>query len=72
MERQNVMKAVEMYVVRKGYKIHKRLFNGWWVHFLQQCMAPTVLRKGDSFAVVREQESSRDISKAILIFLKMR
>jgi len=51
--RQDVMKMVEEYITRKGRNLHKRLSNGWWVHFIQRW--PNLsLQKGDPFAVVRD------------------
>ena len=50
------MKLVESSIVKKvrTTEVRSKLLNGWWVLFLQRW--PVVsLRKGDLFAVVREE-----------------
>ena len=65
--RQDVMKLVESYIVKKGITLEdnrgSKLSNGWWVRFLQR-WPKLSLRKGDSFAVVREEAGSYNVFKS--------
>jgi len=54
--RQDVMKVVEGYMKYKGHKMSRGLTNGWWNRFIKR-WPELSLRKGDSFAVVREHAS---------------
>lgn len=62
--RQDVMKLVESCLAKKEDLKRKsnKLSNGWWVRFLQR-WPQLSLRKGDSFAVVREEASTYDVFK---------
>jgi len=61
--RQDVMKIVEEYITSKSRNLHKRLSNCWWVCFIQQ-WSNLSLRKGDPFAVIRDQASKQSIFKS--------
>ena len=71
--RQDVMKLVESYIIKKGITLEdnrgSKLSNGWWVRFLQR-WPKLSLRKGDSFAVVREEASSYDVFKSYFDLLE--
>jgi len=58
--RQDVLKVVEGYMKSKGHKMSTGLTNGWWNRFIKQ-WPELSLRKGDSFAVVHEHASSREV-----------
>ena len=71
--RQDVMKLVESYIVKKGITLEdnrgSKLSNGWWVRFLQR-WPKLSLRKGDLFAVVHEEASSYDVFKSYFDLLE--
>ena len=62
--RQDVMKLVDSCLAKKEDLKRKstKLSNGWWVRFLQR-WPQLSLRKGDSFAIVREDASSYNVFK---------
>ena len=58
--RQDVMQIVEKYMVNKGREMRKGLSNGWW-NCCIKWWPQLSLRKGDSFAVVCEHASNREV-----------
>ena len=69
--RQDVMKLFDSCLAKKEDLKRKstKLSNGWWFRFLQR-WPQLSLRKGDSFAVVREDASSYDVFKNYFALLE--
>ena len=60
--RQDVMNLVHRAVLKKEEKQTSKVSHGWWMHFCKR-WPELILRKGDSFPIVRDQETNYTVFK---------
>ena len=67
--RGEVLKIVEATVLKKGVQIYGTVSNGWWIRFRER-WPQLSLRKGDSFPLVRDKVTCRDVFVSYFNLLK--
>ena len=67
--RSEVLKIVEAAVQKKGIKSEGNISQGWWNRFRER-WPQLSLRKGDSFPIVREQMTCREVFESYFSLLK--